>query len=52
LSLSTFHPLSGMSTLGATSLEERGPVEVLLRRNTEIDRVLEGISEGCRSAEP
>ena len=49
-SLSTF--FDGMSELGATSSEERGPVEVLLRRKAETDRVRKGISEGCRSAEP
>ena len=49
-SLSTF--FGGMSEFGATSPEEPGPVEVLLRRKAETDRVREGISEGCRSAEP
>ena len=34
------------------SPEERGPVEGSLRRKAETDRVREGISEGCRSAEP
>ena len=35
-----------------TSPEERGPVEVPLRRKAETERVREGISEGFRSAEP
>lgn len=35
-----------------TSPEEREPVEVLLRRKAETDRVREGISEGFRFAEP
>ena len=35
-----------------TSPEERGPIEAPLRRKAETDRVREGISEGCRSAEP
>lgn len=34
------------------SPEERGPVDDLLRRKAETDRVREGISEGCRSAKP
>jgi len=41
-----------MPELGATSPEERGSDEALLRRKTETDRVREGISEGCRAAEP
>ena len=35
-----------------TSPKERGPIEGPLRWNRETDRVCEGISEGCRSAEP
>jgi hypothetical protein len=35
-----------------TSPEERGPIESPLKWNRETDRVFEGISEGCRSAEP
>ena len=46
-----FYFSSVVSELGAASLE-RGPVEALLRRKAETDRVCEGISEGCRSAEP
>jgi hypothetical protein len=33
-----------------TSPKERGPTESLPGRNTETDRVYEGISEGCRPA--
>lgn len=34
------------------SPEERSPLEARLRRNAETDRVREGMSEGCRSADP
>ena len=34
------------------SPDERGPIEGPLRWKAETDRVREGISEGCRTAEP
>ena len=50
-SLQPFLPVWGWGS-ARTSPEERGPIEVPLRRKAETDRVREGISEGCRSAKP
>jgi hypothetical protein len=46
-----FSTPKGLAESGATSPEERGPIETQLGRKAETDRVREGISEGFRLAE-
>ena len=46
-----FSTPKGLAESGATSPEERGPIETQPGRKAETDRVREGISEGFRLAE-
>jgi hypothetical protein len=44
--------LKATSQLRADFTEGAGPAEALLRRKAETDRIREGISKGCLSADP